>query len=125
MAVFLFFGTTMAALAGITLAWPGTFLDRMWVLNPEAYRRLTPLGRLVGIGFLLLAVTLLVAVVGWIRRRFWGWVLTVVIIAIQIAGDAANLIMGDFLRGAVGVIIAGALLIWLCSPRVRAEFSHQ
>ena len=33
--LFLLFGMTMAALAGTTLVWPGTTLDRIWVLNPE------------------------------------------------------------------------------------------
>ena len=124
MTAFLLFGTTMAALAGTTLALPGTALDQMWTLNPEAHSRLVPLGRAAGIGFLLLAAALLVATVGWARRRFWGWRLTLVIIAIQFVGDGLNLIRGDHLRETVGVVIAGALLLWLCRPRVRAAFPH-
>ncbi|HVI80337.1 MAG TPA: hypothetical protein VM715_19715, partial [Candidatus Acidoferrum sp.] len=59
--VFLLFGMSMASLAGLTLAWRGTFLDRIWALNPTAYTQLAPLGRLVGAAFLLLAVALGVA----------------------------------------------------------------
>jgi len=44
--VFLLFGMSMASLAGITLAWRGTFLDRVWALNPTAYTQLAPWGRL-------------------------------------------------------------------------------
>jgi hypothetical protein len=47
----------------------------------------------------------------------------VVIIAIQVLGDIVNLVRGDLLRGATGVIIAGALLIYVLSPRIRAAFS--
>ena len=35
---FLFFGAAMAFFAGATLIWRGTFLDRVWDLNPRAYR---------------------------------------------------------------------------------------
>ena len=45
---FLVFGACMAALAGTTLLWPGTVLDRVWALNKPAYRQLSPAGSSVG-----------------------------------------------------------------------------
>ena len=45
------------------------------------------------------------------------------IIATQVLGDIANLVRGDWLRGATGVMIAGTLLLYLLSSRIRAEFS--
>ncbi len=42
----------MAILAASTLLSPGSRLDRLWVLNPMAYKRLAPLGHKVGILFL-------------------------------------------------------------------------
>ncbi|MGC2184456.1 MAG: hypothetical protein WA637_14345 [Terriglobales bacterium] len=120
---FLFFGAAMALLAGTTLVFPGTILDRAWRLNPVAYAQLAPLGGPVGIVFLLLAVVLSVAATGWWCRRRWGWVLAVVIISIQVLGDFMNLLRGDVLRGAVGVVIAGALLFYMTRPRVRAVFA--
>lgn len=121
-AAFLFFGATMALLAGITLSFPGTILDRVWRLNPVAYAQLSPLGVPMGVAFLSLALLLLISAVGWIRRSRWGWTLAVVIIAIQVLGDCANLLRGDVLRGAVGVVIAGALLFYMTRPPVRAAF---
>ncbi|MBZ5680938.1 MAG: hypothetical protein LAO24_12615 [Acidobacteriia bacterium] len=44
------------------------------------------------------------------------------IIATQVLGDLVNLVRGDFLRGGVGFFIAGALLLYLLSARVRAVF---
>src|SRR5450631_368169 len=57
--IFLFFGAVMASLAAATLLWRGTALDRVWVFNPTAYMQLAPLGRAVGILFLLLGVALI------------------------------------------------------------------
>ncbi len=121
--VFLCFGATMACLAGATLLWPGTLLDPIWKLNPSAYRQLAPIGRLMGAAFLVLASALAIAAAGWFRRRVWGWRLAVAIIAIQLMGDAINCIRGDWFGGGVGVVIAGALLAYLLSSKVRHAFS--
>jgi hypothetical protein len=120
--IFLFFGATMASLAAITMLWRGTALDGVWSLNPTAYRELTPLGGSVGILFLLLGATLVVAGVGWFRHRLWGWRLASAIIATQVLGDFVNCVRGDFLRGGIGAIIAGGLLLFLLRSKVRAAF---
>jgi hypothetical protein len=120
---FLFFGAVMAGLAGTTLLWRGTVFDRAWMLNPTAYRQLSPLGSKIGILFLLLSSALLASGIGWFRHRLWGWRLAVAIIAIQVLGDIINLVKRDFLRRGIGVVIASAVLIYLLTPRVRAEFS--
>ena len=46
--IFWFFGAIMASLAASTLLWRGTALDGIWVLNPTAYKQLTPLGGRLG-----------------------------------------------------------------------------
>jgi hypothetical protein len=120
--VFLVFGACMSGLAGTTLLWRGTTLDRMWALNPTAYRKLAPLGGTVGPLFLLLSATMGVASVGWFKRRFLGWQLTVGVISTQVAGDFVNLVRGDVLRGGMGFTIAGVLLFYLLRPKVRTTF---
>ena len=103
----------MASLAGTTLVWPGSALDRIWNLNPRAHDELVPFGRVLGIPFLLLGATLAVASLGWFKRRRWGWRLAVAIIAMQVLGDLVNIFRGDPLRGGIGFLIAGALLLLL------------
>lgn len=113
----------MALLAGTSLAWKGTALDPIWRLNPPAYQRLAPFGKLVGILFLMLSALLAIAAVGWFRRRLWAWWLTVAIIATQVLGDAINLLLGHILEGVTGVLIAGALLLYLLRSSTRSAFS--
>jgi len=122
--IFLLFGSLMAFLAGTTLVWPGTALDRMWLLNPPAYQRLAPLGKFAGIPFLTLSALLALAAIGWFHRRLWAWRLTVVIVAIQVLGGFVNLFLGHLPEAATGILIAGALLLYLLRPRVRSAFCH-
>jgi len=121
--VFLFLGAVMASLAGTTLIWRGTLLDQMWVLNRPAYRQLASLDETVGVPFLVLSAALAVSGVGWFTRRTWGWRLAVFLIATQVLGDLINIFMGHFVRGAVGVTIASALLLYLLRPGVRDAFA--
>jgi len=113
----------MASLAGVTLIWRGTILDRMWAINAPAYRRLAPFGKTVGIALLLLGATMAVAGTAWFKRRVWGWRLAVAIIATEVLGNIVNAFMGDVVRGGVGFVISGALLVYLLRPEVRAVFA--
>ena len=123
MGIFLLFGATMAALAGVSLIFPGHSLDAMWRLNPKAHAQMAPLGKPIGLAMLLLSLLMLSATIGWFRRRRWGWMLAVIIIATQVAGDAGNILAGRRLEGLVGVTIAGLLLWWLLSSPVRNRFT--
>jgi len=57
-----------------------------------------------------------------LRHRLWGWRLAIAIIATQVLGDVVNCVRGDFLRGGIGVIIAGGLLLFLLRSKIRAAF---
>ncbi len=81
------------------------------------------MGGKVGIGFLLLGAVLAAAGIGWFQRRLWGWRLAVAIITAQVLGDMLNCVRGDWLRGGAGIIIAGALLLFLLQPRIRTMFA--
>jgi hypothetical protein len=120
--VFLLFGAAMACIAGITLVMRGTVLDRMWALNPRAYNELEPLGKTVGVPFLLLALALAFSGVGWLKRRRWGWQLAVVIIGVQVLANLVSLFGGRVVEGGLGLTIAGALLVYIIRPNVRGAF---
>jgi hypothetical protein len=120
--VFFLFGTVMTTYAAITLLEPGTSFDRLWVLNQTGHAQLELLGKGAGFGFVTLSALMCATSVGWFRRRYWGWAVATTIIAINAAGDVANLASGERLKGAVGVAIAGPLLIYMTSRGVRNYF---
>ncbi len=120
--VFFVFGAAMAAYAAVTLLKPGTILDGLWVLNKTAHAQLVSLGKGAGLGFVVVSALLCAAAVGWFRRRYWGWILGVSIVAMNAAGDLVNLAIGEHLKGAVGVAIAGLFLLYMTSSGVRNYF---
>jgi hypothetical protein len=120
--IFFIFGAFMAAYAAVTLIWPSTFLDLLWALNKQAHAALLLHARAAGPLLLILSAALAAAAIGWFRRRRWGWLLGVIIVAINAVGDLANLVRGEALKGAVGVVIAGVLLIYMSRPSVRNYF---
>ena len=122
MGVFLFFGAGMASFAGTTLVWRGTALDRAWELNPVGYRELTKFGTWIGLPFFVLSAAMLVAGIGWFRRRLWAWRLTVGMMAAHLVGDLVNVIRGAVLEGAIGLFAVGVVLAWMLRNSVKKEF---
>jgi len=120
--IFLVFGSSMAALAGTMLIWPGTVLDRLWMLNETAHAELRKAGTYLGPLFWALSIMLMGTAAGWFRQRLWAFRLSAAIICTQVAGDLVNLVRGDFVRGGVGIIIAGTLLLYLLVSRIRTAF---
>jgi hypothetical protein len=112
----------MASYAAITLYQPATILDRAWALNPIAHAQLSGLGKVGAVPFAVVAVMLLLAGIGWLRCRYWGWLLGVALIATNLAGDVANLAMGNRFKGGIGIVIAGLLLTYMTRPGVRQYF---
>jgi hypothetical protein len=70
----------------------------------------------LGPGFLILAIVMASASIGWGRRRIWGWWLAVVIFLINGLSDAGQILIGHFLEGGVGVAVAGVILFTCRDP---------
>ena len=124
MGVFLFFGATMACYAGTTLLWRGTALDRAWELNPNGYRELTSFGTWIGLPFFVLSAAMLVAGIGWFRRRLWAWKLLIAMMAAHLIGDLINVIRGAVLEGVIGLVVVSAALVWIVRSGVRNFFDR-
>ena len=112
----------MAAYAAVTLLKHGTVLDRLWALNETGHVQLATLGKRAGRGFVVLSALMFTAAIGWLRRRYWGWFLGTTIVAINATGDLINGVMGEWLKAAVGVAIAGLLLFYMTRSGVRNYF---
>jgi uncharacterized membrane protein (DUF2068 family) len=115
--VFFAFGALMAALAFTMLLFPGSALDRLWQLNPQAKPGLTALG--AG-GLVLMAVvceTGATAAIGLWRCRRWGLWLAVGGLAVNLAADLGNAVIRHDWRTLVGLPIGGAIIGYLIARR--------
>ena len=121
-AVVLLASTTIALITGVSLVFPGSFLDRIWALNRGAYIEFVTLGRPAGILLVILGFICAIAAAGLLKRRRWAWWLAVGLFVVNVAGDAARIFTGEPVKGAFGAAIAAGLVIYLSRSRVREYF---
>jgi hypothetical protein len=115
--LFFFFGTTMSALAAVMLFFPGSLLEPLWRLNPQAQAGFAAMG--------LWAVCLMVAgcaacataAVGLWRCARWGYITAVIILSVNLAGDTANALIGHDWRTLIGLPIGGVMIAYLVKVR--------
>ena len=109
--LFFAFGTCMCALTIVLLLFPGTALDSLWRLNPEAHAAFQSFG---GLSILLMAIVGTacgLAASGLARNAKWGCWLGIVVLTANLVGDLTNTFLRHDLRTLIGVPIAGALMV--------------
>lgn len=124
LSLFFIFGTCMSFIAFVSLLFPGSFLEPMWRLNPRAREGFASIG--LWSAFLLCAVSAAcaTAAVGLWRGERWGYWVAVSLLALNLTGDLANVILGTEPRAAVGIPIVVAILAFMMSKRVRRFFAR-
>lgn len=109
--------------AGTALLLPGSQFEVIWSLYPARRSLLMPYRVWLGPAFLTLAIAMVSASIGCFRRRKWGWWLSVAIFLVNGVSDMAQILLGHFLEGGIGVAAAGAILFYLSRPKVRGTFT--
>lgn len=122
--IFALAGTVVAILTGISIIWPGTFLDAMWNLNRAAQQQFAFFGKLAG--YLLLGIAAMMATTGYglLKGYKWAWWLAVATFAVNGAGDVVNIFIGEPLKGIAGLLIAGIFLVVLFRPATKSFFAY-
>ena len=112
-AVFFAFGATMCALTTGLLLFPGTALDPLWRVNPDARAAFQSIGNWAVVLMLTVGTSCLFAAIGLWRGRGWGARLAVVILTVNLIGDLANTLFRHDYRALIGLPIAGAMIFYL------------
>ena len=115
-----------AVIAGVTCAallFPGSRLEPLWRLNPQAHVAFLRMGPWAAALMVAVAGTCALSALGlWIRAR-WGHRLALALLAVNLLADMTNAVIRGDLRTLIGVPIGGALIVYLLSAKVRREFT--
>jgi hypothetical protein len=103
----------MCLLTIALLVFPGTKLDSLWNLNPDARAAFQSLGGWSILLMLTVGTGCALAAIGLWRGRIWGIRLGLLILFINIVGDLVNVVMRHDYRSLVGLPIAGAMIFYL------------
>jgi hypothetical protein len=115
----------IAVAAGTTLIWPGSPVDVIWsIRNDDTHAQMVALGPAAGLGLWVVAAVALATAIGSFQQRRWAWWLAVAALAVNAVSDVARMAMGGVLEGAIGVVIAGAILFWLTRPGARGQWAR-
>jgi hypothetical protein len=112
-ALFFAFGTCMCALTIVLLIFPGTMLDSLWRLNPEAHAAFQSLGWLSILLMATVGTACGLAAIGLARNTTWGRWLGILVLAVNLVGDLTNALLRYDVRTLIGAPIAGAMMVYL------------
>jgi len=110
---FFAFGTCMCALTIVLLIFPGTMLDSLWRLNPEAHAAFQSIGWLSILLMATVGTACGLAAIGLARNTTWGCWLGILVLTVNLVGDLTNALLRHDLRTLIGVPIAGAMMVYL------------
>lgn len=117
------FGVFASGSSALSLFNPGTSLDIIWQVKPQAHATLVQLG--VGAALMMCAVCVACALAGFgfVTGATWGYRLGVAILLLNLAGDLVNMFHGAEAGAWIGVPIVTLLLWYLRAPVVQAWFA--
>jgi uncharacterized membrane protein (DUF2068 family) len=116
-------GTLASFLSALSLLFPGSFLEAIWRLNPNARAGFSRIGTWAIVLMICVCIACTFTAVGLWRARLWGYWLAVVMLAVNLGGDVINVITGAEPRAAIGIPIAGVILVYLLRKKTRHHFS--
>lgn len=103
----------MCTLTLILLLFPGSALDSLWRLNPEARVAFQSFGSWSFVLMLTVGTACLFAAMGLWRGTVWGTRLALTILSINIIGDIVNALFRHDYRALIGLPVGAAIIFFL------------
>ncbi len=111
---FFAFGACACVVTVAALLQPGSLLDGLWRLNPEAQIGFQKLGVPLSVSLMLLVGFACAATaVGLARETVWGRRVAIAVLLVNLSGDLANALFRHDPRTLIGLPIAGVMIWYL------------
>jgi len=121
LSAFFAFGVMMCALTLALLLFPGSTLDSLWRINPEARVAFQSAGIWSFVLMLTVGTACLFAAIGLWRGTVWGTRLAVAILSVNIIGDLVNTLLRHDYRALIGLPIGAAMIFFLVRSGERSK----
>jgi hypothetical protein len=115
-------GTAASLISVVSLSLPGSFLEAVWRLNPQARESFSRMGSWAILLMSVICLACLFAAIGLGRGLRWGYWLALVLLIGNLVGDIIVLYTGAQPRAIAGVPIVLLVLAYLLSRRTREYF---
>ena len=112
-------GAATCLLTIVMLLFPGSVLDLLWKLNPDAHVAFQSLGKLSILLMLIVGTACASAAIGLAKRTRWGIPLALGILIVNLFGDSLNAFVRHDLRTLIGLPIGAAMIAYLLTVRRR------
>ncbi len=113
--IFFAAGALICLVTMLALAFPGSFLESIWQLKPEARVQFLEIGRAATIAVMaVVGVACGSAAIGLARNAEWGRRLAIAVLAVNLIGDSLNALLRHDPKTLIGLPIGG-LMIWYLS----------
>lgn len=118
LAVFFAAGALISVITMLALAFPGTFLEPMWQLKPEARVQFLAIGRGTSIAIMaMVGAACGSAAIGLARNAEWGRRLAIAVLVTNLIGDSLNALLRHDAKTLIGLPIGGLMIWYLCKAR--------
>ena len=115
----------MCTLAIVLLIFPGSPLDSLWALNPDARVAFQSLGKAATWLMFVVGAGCAFAAIGLWRRSLWGIRIALVILSLNIFGDLLNAVLRHDYRALIGLPVGGAMIFYLARYKTADSSSSR
>jgi hypothetical protein len=120
-AAFFAFGATMSALTSGLLLFPGTALDSLWRLNPDAHLAFQSIGSWSIVLMVTVGTACFLAAIGLWQAALRGTRLALIILSVNMMGDLINALFRHDYRALIGLPIGAVMIFYLVRSKAQSK----
>ena len=115
--IFFAAGALICVVVILALTFPGTFLEQIWRLKPEARDQFEQIGELSIALMAVVGTACGLSAIGLARQAEWGRRLAIAVLTVNLIGDCVNAWLRHDLKTLIGLPIGGLMILYLLKSR--------